>query len=92
MTPISFPEINCLFTAPDSLTDEQVAPLPAYVGSVLSPNSSMDGVSIIVTAWQPTPEELGELLAGNPIFITVIGTALQPLMVTSNFQSATHPK
>lgn len=35
----------------------------------------------MVTAWEPTPEELAALNAGAPVHVCIIGTTHPPIMV-----------
>lgn len=51
----------------------------------------MKPVAFIVVAWKPSEEEIGAILRRNPIFLTIIGTALPPHMLTTSFEQATHP-
>lgn len=42
----------------------------------------VDGVNIMHTAWEPTPDELAALLNGAKIIVSVIGNNPQPIMLT----------
>lgn len=46
-------------------------------------NSTVDGPATpcMVTAWEPTPDELARLNAGAPVLLRVIGAAHPPVMV-----------
>lgn len=36
----------------------------------------------MVTAWEPTPDELERLKAGAPVYLRILGTAHPPVMLT----------
>ena len=40
-----------------------------------------DGTPCMVTAWQPTPDELARLNAGASVHLRLLGTAHPPVMV-----------
>lgn len=42
---------------------------------------SGEGTSAMVTAWQPTPDELARLNAGASVHLRVLGTVHPPVMV-----------
>lgn len=45
-------------------------------------NCSVGGVvPSMVTAWEPTPEELAALNAGGAVYLRILGTAHPPVMV-----------
>jgi hypothetical protein len=88
MTPTTFPEANASYGPPPDLTEAQCMTIPAYHGEAKS--GSVDGVRIVVVAWQPSAEELQQLAAGKPIFISMIG-GLAPHFLTTDFQQAIHP-
>ena len=88
MTPIKFKEANTRFGPPADLAESQCMTIPAFVGKVHG--GSVDGSSIVVVAWQPTAEELGQLAAGKPIYISMIG-GLAPHFLTTDFEQAIKP-
>jgi len=88
MTPVEFPEANARFHAPADLAESQCLTISAYHGVVRG--GSVDGSPLVVTCWQPTPEELARLNAGGPIYLSFIG-GLPPHFVTVSFEEATHP-
>jgi len=88
MNPVKFPEANSTFGPPAGLEESQVQTVAAYVGQI--ERGSVEGMSVVVVAWQPTPAELEVLNAGGAIFLSVIG-GLPPHFLTTDFQSATHP-
>lgn len=88
MNPVNFPESNARFGPPSDLTEEQCKTIFAFMSEVTG--GSVDGANMVVTAWKPTPEELEELNAGNPVFLSCLG-GLPPHYLTTNFQNATNP-
>jgi hypothetical protein len=40
------------------------------------------GTPSMVTAWEPTPDELARINAGAPILLRVLGTAHPPVMLS----------
>lgn len=88
MTPTRIPEFNAQFRAPPNLDESQCASVWAYVGQVA--RGTMDGATICVTAWQPTPEEIEAIRKGAPIFMSAFG-GLAPHYLSTDFQTATHP-
>ena len=40
-----------------------------------------EGTPAMVTAWQPTPDELARLLAGASVHLRILGTAHPPVMI-----------
>lgn len=88
MIPVAFPEANSTFGPPEGVAESQVATVPAFTGEVKG--GSMDGAPLVVTAWQPTAEELEELIQGGKLYLTVLG-GLPPHCITTSFAAATHP-
>jgi hypothetical protein len=86
MNPIDFPETNTTFGPPAGMTESQVQPVPAYCGQVRG--GSCDGVEAVVVAWRPTREEIEQIAAGSPIYLTMIG-GLPPHFLTTSFEEAT---
>lgn len=41
----------------------------------------IDGVPQMTSSWQPTPSELQALMAGAPIYVTLLGVAHPPILV-----------
>ena len=88
MIPTDFPEANAKFGPPSDMAESQVKTIPAYVGQVSS--GSVDGATLVVAAWKPTAEELKDLEAGKPVFISMLG-GLAPHFLTTDFALATNP-
>lgn len=88
MIPISFPESNRIFAAPNELDEQQCKSIAAYVGEVTV--NSCDGARLVVTAWKPDEREIEAIKNGAPIFFSCIG-GLPPHFLTTSFEEATHP-
>lgn len=88
MSPVHFPQANRWFRPPPSLEESQCSVIHAYCGTI--ERGSVEGLNLIVTAWQPSEEELKALNAGQPVFISFIGV-LPPHFATTNFAEATNP-
>ena len=89
MNPASFPESNRTFGPPGDLSESQCMSIRAYIGVI--ERGSLEGAHVVVTAWQPTPEEIELIKEGKPIFISFIG-GLPPHFPTMSFHAATHPQ
>lgn len=88
MHPAEFPESNTVFGPPADLDESQCSRLHAYVGQVRG--GCVDGKEIVVVAWQPSPQEILQIAAGQPIFLSFIG-GLPPHFPAMSFHEATHP-
>lgn len=88
MTPTRFAEANTRFGPPSDLVESQCSTIWAYRGVVSG--GSVDGCDFVVTAWKPSAEELKQLNAGNPVFLSCIG-GLPPHFITTDFQQAVKP-
>lgn len=86
MKPISFPEANVKFHAPDDLDESQVFAIDAYRGAINQGN--LDGGIVVVTGWLPTPEELAELNVGKPVYLSMLG-GLMPHFLSTDIKAAT---
>lgn len=42
----------------------------------------IDGTPTMTSSWQPTPAELKAILAGAPIYVTLLGQAHPPIMLS----------
>lgn len=89
MTPVQFPEANIRYGPPPDLEESQCMTIHAYQGQI--EGGSVDGSTVIVTAWKPSTLELAELMAGKPLFLSFIGI-LPPHFPCTNFNSAIHPQ
>ena len=88
MITTKFEQSNKVFVPPTDLDPEQFQPIHAYLGA--AQGGSCDGVPIVVTAWQPTEQELLDLYRGKPVFLTCVG-GLPPHFLTTRFEQAIKP-
>ncbi len=88
MIATTFAEANRRFTAPPDLEESQCRTIDAYMGTV--DKGSVEGTPMIVTAWQPSRQEIMRIRAGRPIFLTFMGTGLPPHFLTTSFKEATN--
>ncbi len=82
MTPAKFPQANTHFRPPAGWDESQIQPVAAYVGTMSGGNN--DGAEVVITAWQPSPDELARLNEGGPVFLCFLG-GLPPHIVTTDF-------
>lgn len=73
MRPIHFTESNIVFDKPITIDDSECLPISAYIGK------DDKGMPFINTVWKPSKEDIDAILAGRPIFVCVLGTALPPM-------------
>lgn len=83
-----FPQANCQFTPPKGYSEQQVGTVPAFNGVIKG--GSMDGSTVIVTAWKPDPIDIERLQQGGLIYLTCV-SVLPAHMLTTDFSSATNP-
>lgn len=95
MTPVKFPEANCVFGPPADLEESQCRSIAAYKGEIS--RGSCEGSQIVVVAYKFTKEELQYLMQQweedkeQPmIYFTMIG-GLAPHYPSLSFHDATHP-
>lgn len=78
MRPTMFREMTHVLGAPtawDVEKDGECGNLPVEIDN--------RGTHLAITsAWEPTPEELCELIAGGRVFLTVLSTQQPPVMLT----------
>ncbi len=73
MTPISFPEQNCVFTKPESMTDDECSSLPVFKGQW------PDGSPCIVSVWQLSDEELQQVVETKQVYLSIYGHGMPPV-------------
>lgn len=88
MIPVDFEESNTNYGPPSDLDESQCATVKAYRGTVLG--GPVDGVEISVVAWKPSPQEISDILAGSPIYVSVMG-GLAPHVLGTSFKSVVGP-
>jgi hypothetical protein len=75
MNPVNFPEANGTHTAPSGMTEEQCGPAPSWTGE------DKDGTPIVICCWQPTDNELTEIIAEGLIYVGFVGGGVLPHIV-----------
>jgi hypothetical protein len=88
MTPTTFKEANTTFGPPEGYAEEQVHSIQAFVGQVKT--GSVDGANQIITAWQPSVQDIENMIAGKPIYLSCLGV-LPPHFLTTDFEQARNP-
>lgn len=89
MSPVRFPQANCVFAPPPELSEEQCHSIVAFKHQVIG--GSCDGSPQVVVAWQLSEAEIELLKAGGGIlYFSVIG-GLPPHYPSLTFHDATHP-
>jgi hypothetical protein len=88
MTPTPFPEQNAIYGPPPDLEESQCRSIFAWHGQAM--RGSCEGAKLIVVAWKPDERELEALIAGRPVFLSML-SGLMPHFLTTNFQEATNP-
>ena len=69
MTPIKFPEQTNTYEKPQGV--EKCGPLPARQGKIDIGNGQIAWG--ITSCWQPSEEEIKDIVAGKPIYLTIYG-------------------
>lgn len=82
MEPTDFPEANINFGPPKGFSESQVRTIRGFRGQVTE--NSLDGVEVSVVAWKPSEPEIVQMIAGSPIYLTVIG-GLPPHSLSTKF-------
>jgi hypothetical protein len=75
------------FGPPAGLEESQCRTIPGFIGQVA--RGSVEGSTLVITRWLPSPEELEDLNAGRGIFISFLG-GLPPHLLTTSFEAATN--
>ena len=70
MEAISFPEQNIIFNKPESMTDEECGPLPAYRGE-----------GQIISCWKLSPEDLAKVQETGAVWLSIVGLQQPPVWV-----------
>lgn len=88
MTPTAFPEANTKFGPPPDMDETHVRTIPAFRGQIVG--GAFDGSIIAIVAWKPSDEELKQLNAGKPIYLSTIG-GLPAHYISMSFEEASNP-
>lgn len=86
MTPCHFDQANTKFHPPEDSEPGQVLPILGFRGEITS--GELDGTPVIVTAWQPSPEERAQLAAGAPVYLMLLARELPAHALTVTFPIA----
>ena len=52
-----------------------------YLGLPVRDDTLEDGTPVMVTAWEPTPDELESIAAGGAIYVRILGRQHPPISV-----------
>lgn len=85
MLPIDFPQKNKVFTKPSDMTDEQCNSLSVFQGK------DSEGNPIILSAWQPSYEDIQAINEGKPIWLQIVSHGLPPVCLYTENPFATNP-
>lgn len=77
MLPVTFEEQNLIFVKPGDMTEEQCGSLPVWAGK------DADGVPVIISCWQPSREDLQELMETGRLWLVVTGSVQPPVRITT---------
>ncbi len=90
MKPVSFPQANAKFGPPEGMSEEQVSSVDVFGGKIQG--GHLDGSNIIITCWEPTDEELTQILVDRKIYFSILSLGDTPILpphcITTNFQDA----
>lgn len=75
MKPIHFPEANLELQKPEDMTDEQCSPLPVCTCR------TADGMPLVISCWEPTPEEWDVLRKQGHIFVAIVSEDSHPPLI-----------
>lgn len=76
MKPVNFKEANIVYTKPEGWSDDECGDLPVHKGT--------DGKhTVLVSAWMPTFADLQRLSEGKPIYLTIVGTGMPPVALST---------
>ena len=81
MNPIKHPSNNARLTPPPGITEEQCVTLHITRVSHQHPTQPDKLMAGVISYWQPSPEELAALNAGNPLFLSFWGATHPPVAV-----------
>jgi hypothetical protein len=63
-------------------TTRRIGKSQGYFGLSVTDTVREDGTPMMMTSWQPTPNEVAAIAAGAPIYLWLLGTAHPPVMLT----------
>ena len=62
-------------------TTRRIGKSQGYLGLCVRDFEYSDGTPAMMTAWQPTPAEVAKIVAGEPIYLTILGRAHPPVLL-----------
>lgn len=62
-------------------TTRRIGKSQGYKGLCVCDFTFSDGTPAMQTAWEPTPAEIARIVAGEPIVLTLLGTAHPPVLI-----------
>lgn len=62
-------------------TTRRIGKSQGYNGLCIRDFEYGDGTPAMMTAWQPTPAEVARIVAGEPIYLTLLGSAHPPVLL-----------
>lgn len=77
MNPVDFAQSNRVYTHPKDMTEKDCQDLH------VCQTEDSNGLPLLISVWQPTPQEVGEILLGKPVYLGVIGSQHPPVFVTA---------
>ena len=60
-------------------TTRRIGKAQGYNGLCVKDFAFEDGTPAMQTAWQPTPDEIARIVAGAPVYLTILGTGHPPV-------------
>jgi len=76
MNPVNFKQANITYGKPEGWEEDECGNLPVHKGT--------DGKHpVLVSAWMPTFADLQILSEGKPIYLTIVGTAMPPVALST---------
>lgn len=60
-------------------TTRRIGKSQGYLGLCVKDFAYQDGSPAMQTAWEPTPDEIARIVAGQPIILTILGTGHPPV-------------
>ena len=81
MKPIEFEGANKAYISPKNWDDEA----HGKCGDLYTFEGETNGLNVILSAWQPTEEDIARIVAGSPIYLQVVGTVMPPVALTMDY-------
>ena len=78
MKAVEFDQANHLLKAPDGWTEEECYALPVCHARVDLNGKQLNSFT---SAWKPSEEEIADIVAGKPIYLTVLSNGHPPVSI-----------